>query len=109
MVPAQTETEATGADGVVITTVLHDWLVNLADMPAVPEAGDQIVFENRRFELVPLSGERCWEWHDQWRDSYRLHSIEVLDVTVVVDEAIYANVDLDTYGNIDGDEYGFQI
>lgn len=107
--PARTETEAEGESGVVVTTVLHDWLINSSDLSAAPEAGDQIVWGSNRFEVVAIAGERCWQWHDSYRDSYRVHSVEVENVTEVLDEASYGNIDGDVYGNLDGDEYAFRV
>ena len=81
-VPARRTSEDYGADGSLIVSTNHDWLLDKArlviDGEAIePRRGDLIITaDGQTFVVVPAEAENCWRWTDQYRQRIRVHTIE---------------------------------
>ena len=42
-----------------------------------PQAGDVIVANNRKYEVMDLGGESCWRWSDPYRMTLRIHTKDI--------------------------------
>lgn len=63
--------------GTGIRYELRDFVLRASDLAAagVPERGDEIVFEGRRYVVAAPEGEPCWKWHTrQSHKQIRVHA-----------------------------------
>ena len=73
----KTDFEIADESGLTIGSHVWDFLILAVDLGIEPEAGDVIVTNGRRFEVMNLSGEGCWRWSDPYRQTYRIHTKDV--------------------------------
>lgn len=83
-VPARRTSDDYGADGALIVSTSHDWLIDKSRLvidgeATEPQSGDIIATaDGQTFVVVPDEAENCWRWMDQFRQRIRVHSIERL-------------------------------
>lgn len=81
---ARRSSEDYGADGALVVSTHHDWIVDptrlVIDSELVkPERGDLWVTEaGETFVVVPDEAENSWRWMDQYKQRIRFHTIERL-------------------------------
>lgn len=81
-IPARRSSEDYGADGTLIVSTHHDWLVDpsllvIDGVSVMPERGDIWTTEaGETFVVVPDEAENCWRWMDHYRQRIRFHTIE---------------------------------
>jgi hypothetical protein len=70
----KTDLEVADDYGTTIRTHVIDFLI-LADVLGFePQAGDVIVADGRKFEVMDLAGQGCWRWSDPYRTTFRIHT-----------------------------------
>ena len=87
---------------------LHDFLIFADVLDAEPERKDFITWETRTYMVTHPAGGRVFDYHDSYRMSYRIHSIEVPFIGDPILPGLkgYAPItEGDTYGNASGDTY----
>lgn len=68
--------------GAVHTTQSDDWLIGVADLPALPERDDVIRYvtsggETRTYKVLPINGTRgeaCFRYSDAGESQVRIHT-----------------------------------
>ena len=70
----RSQVEVTDDYGAAVQTSAVDFLILAADLGLEPQAGDVIVCDGRRYEVMDLPGEGCWRWSDPYRTSMRVHT-----------------------------------
>ena len=78
----RTSYEIADGYGATIKTHVIDFLISAEDLTFEPEAGDVIVADNRRYEVMDLGGESCWRWSDPYRMTMRIHTKDTGDEDV---------------------------
>lgn len=73
----KTDYDITSESGLTIKAQTVDYLIQAEELALEPEAGDVIVSDGRRFEVMNLAGEGCWRWCDPYRQTYRIHTKEI--------------------------------
>lgn len=68
--------------GATIKTHVIDFLILFEDLSLEPQAGDVIVADKRKYEVMNLSGESCWRWSDPYRMTMRIHTKDIGDENV---------------------------
>jgi len=69
--------EVTDENGVSIRAHLWDFLVLVADLEFEPKAGDVIIAGGRRYEVMDLGPDGCWQWTGSHMTTYRIHTKDV--------------------------------
>jgi hypothetical protein len=70
----RTEYEVADDYGATVRTHIVDFLVLADDLGFEPQAGDVIVAEGRKHEVMDLAGEGPWRWSDPYRTTCRIHT-----------------------------------
>ncbi|NBC11284.1 MAG: hypothetical protein GVY24_06035 [Planctomycetes bacterium] len=77
----QTRYEIHEESGFVSGGHVWDFLIVATELPGiVPGAGDLIVADGRRYEVMPLGEDtQGWRWSDPFRGTYRIHTRDIGD------------------------------
>ena len=113
--PTLQRTISVDFEGFVHDAVLMDWIIRADQFSSVtgfynPRNQDSIVDGIDTWIIQHPAGEREWEWHDPYQDSYRIHCI--LDKARYFDEVKkktfddYVNAVSGAYTNANGENYG---
>jgi hypothetical protein len=73
----KTNVELADESGLAVWSHVWDFLIMADDIGWEPEAGDVIVVNGRKYEVMNLSGEGCWRWSDPYRTTYRIHTKDI--------------------------------
>ena len=73
-VPGRTVFQTHNEYGQWVRLETRDFLVRAADMEADPVAGEEIVFDERTYEILAPNGEPCWRWSDPFHTVRRVHT-----------------------------------
>ena len=73
----RSESEAIDADGVAFIFQVTDFMIRNQDIDFVPVVGDFIIYNSRKFELLPIGTEGVWRWSDSFNLTRRVHTKEV--------------------------------
>ena len=73
----KTDFEVADESGLKIGSHVWDFLILADALGFEPEAGDVIVADGRRFEVMNLGGDGCWRWSDPYRQTYRIHTKDI--------------------------------
>lgn len=63
-----------GEYGTYARVELRDFIVRREALPSDPEAGDEIVFGGRAYEVAAPNGEPAWRWSDAHGVAIRIHT-----------------------------------
>jgi len=66
--------EVTDENNVSIRAHLWDFLVLAEDLPFEPKAGDAIISDGRKYEVMELGQDGCWQWTGSHMTTYRIHT-----------------------------------
>jgi hypothetical protein len=66
--------EVTDETGVSIRAHLWDFLALAVDLGFEPKAGDVIIADGRRYEVMDLGPDGCWQWTGSHMTTYRIHT-----------------------------------
>ncbi|QDU33044.1 hypothetical protein KS4_10850 [Poriferisphaera corsica] len=75
-----TELDVSDGYGTTIKSHATDFLILAEDLDFEPKAGDTIVFDDRIYEVMTLSGQGLgghWQWSDPYHTTYRIHTKEI--------------------------------
>ena len=75
-----TKYEEVDAGGVSVESRVWDFLI-AADEINEPRAGDQIIADGQKYELLPVGSDGVWRWSDPFRRTYRIHTRQIGVVT----------------------------
>ena len=75
----RTEYEISDAAGATVSAQVWDFLITAAELGFEPEAGDVIVADGRRHEVMRLGSEGCWRFSDPFGTTYRIHTKHIGD------------------------------
>lgn len=78
----KTSYEIADGYGATIKTHVIDFLISAEDLTFEPQAGDVIVADGRKHEVMDLGGESCWRWSDPYRMTMRIHTKDTGDEDV---------------------------
>lgn len=73
----KTSYEVADGYGATIKTHVIDFLILAEELQFEPEAGDIIVANGRKYEVMNLIGESCWRWSDPYRMTLRIHTKDI--------------------------------
>ena len=73
----KTSYEVADGYGATIKTHVIDFLILAEELQFEPQAGDAIVANNRKYEVMDLAGESCWRWSDPYRITMRIHTKDI--------------------------------
>ncbi len=73
-VPGRTSFVQRGEYGAYARIELRDFVIRREALPADPEAGDEIAFGGRVYEVSAPSGEPAWRWSDAQCAAIRVHA-----------------------------------
>ena len=73
-VVGRTVFRAMDVDGVWTRIETRDFIVPKEYLPLEPQAGDEIEFLGRTYEVLSPAGEPCWRWSDAFHTAYRIHA-----------------------------------
>ena len=73
----RTRFEVADESGLTVDAQAWDFLILADELGLVPEAGDVIAANGRRYEVMNLGGEGCWRWSDPYRQTYRIHTKDI--------------------------------
>jgi hypothetical protein len=62
----------------LMPVMIHDFLITASDLNIEPEEGDVIVYQSRRYEVLPAGG-ATWQWSDPYKTTYRIHTKDIGD------------------------------
>lgn len=65
--------------GTTIQSHVFDFIINVDELPSTPAAGDVVLVDGRKHEVLAVAGEE-WRWSDQYRTAYRVHTKDVGEV-----------------------------
>lgn len=76
-IPAETERDNLGEDGLVMSERSQDWLISKDDIPGVePARSHWVVVNGERFDLVQWENEKHFRFHDAPTNQiYRIHTL----------------------------------
>lgn len=67
--------------GVTVRTASVDFIVEASDLGQEPKRGDEIIYANRRYEVLAPNNEPCWRWSGTDFKTYRIHTKYIGDVS----------------------------
>ena len=70
----RTDLEVTDDYGGSVQAHSVDFLAAAGSLPFAPQAGDTVILDGRRFEVMNLPGEGCWRWTSPFRTTVRIHT-----------------------------------
>ena len=73
-VPGRTVFHSRGEHGTWMRVETRDFVVRAGDMDFDPQAGDEVSFDGRVYEVLAPNNEPCWRWSDPFRTARRIHS-----------------------------------
>lgn len=81
-IPGFTNTEEQSVDGAVFSSITDDFLIEVTDLVldgelTTPQRNDRIDWGERTFEVFSDGARRAYDYTDQYRTSYRVHTKEV--------------------------------
>jgi hypothetical protein len=76
-VPGRTLTEADFGEGVIRTDRMHDFIVNIDEFGLVPQRGDTISWDGRKYEVLNPTGGKHFDEIGPYKQLYRIHAKEV--------------------------------
>jgi hypothetical protein len=62
--------------GATLRAHVIDFLITANQLGFDPQAGDAIVADGQRYEVMDLAGQGAWRWSDPGRTTYRIHTKE---------------------------------
>lgn len=82
VIPGLTRMEVDNIDGAVTSEVVPDFLIKVIDLvinneQVTPKRHDRIEWNGRMFELFSVGSSREYDYTDQYRTMYRVHTKEV--------------------------------
>ena len=80
VVPGLATSEIETNDGLVVSRIERDFLVEKEDLKALgrdPQRGDVIKLNGESFKVSNTAGAREWDWHGCYQDAYRIHVQQV--------------------------------
>ena len=60
--------------GATLRAHVIDFLITSEVLGFDPQAGDVIVADGRRYEVMDLAGQGAWRWSDPYSTTYRIHT-----------------------------------
>lgn len=51
-----------------------DFIITVDDLGLEPQKGDEIVYNERRYEVLAPNNESVWRWSGNNQDTYRIHT-----------------------------------
>ena len=75
----KTDIEVEDNTGISVSSFVWDFLIEAQVLAFEPQAGDVIVINNRRYEVMNLSGQGCWRWTGPNQKTYRIHTKDIGD------------------------------
>lgn len=73
----RTEAEISDESGITINAFVNDFLILADDLADEPEAGDVIVADGRKYEVLDLGNEGVWRWSDNYKNMMRIHTKDI--------------------------------
>ncbi len=73
----KTDYEVADDYGATIRTHVIDFLILTDELGHEPKAGDVIVADGRKYEVMNLAGEGPWRWSDPYRTTLRIHTKDI--------------------------------
>ena len=73
-VVGRTVFRSTDESGIWTRVETRDFIVPKEYLPLEPQAGDEIEFLGRTYEVLSPAGEPCWRWSDAFHTAYRIHA-----------------------------------
>ena len=73
-VAGRTVFRSAGESGMWTRIETRDFIVPKEYLPLEPQAGDEIEFLGRTYEVLSPAGEPCWRWSDAFHTAYRIHA-----------------------------------
>ena len=73
----KTNYEIADGYGAMVGTSVIDFLILAEELQFEPDAGDVIVANGRKYEVMNLVGESCWRWSDPYRMTMRIHTKDI--------------------------------
>lgn len=70
----KTDYEVADEYGATIRSHVVDFLILADDLDLEPQAGDVIVTDGRKYEVMDLAGEGSKRWSDSHHTTYRIHT-----------------------------------
>ena len=70
----KTDYEVVDDYGATIQTHVIDFLILAGELEFQPRAGDVIVADNSKYEVMSLPGQGPWRWSDPYKVTYRIHT-----------------------------------
>ena len=64
--------------GIRVQSYIWDFLIDVTALGLTPERGDIITSDGVRYEVTNLGDERCWRYTSPTRETYRIHTQEVV-------------------------------
>ena len=68
---------AGGGGGATIRTHVIDFLILADDLGHEPKAGDAVVADGRKYEVMDLAGDGAWRWSDPYHTTFRIHTKDI--------------------------------
>jgi len=73
----RTRCQVANESGLTVNAQAWDFLVRADELGLVPEPGDVIEANGRRYEVMNFGGDGCWRWSDPYRLTYRIHAKDI--------------------------------
>ena len=73
----KTDYEVADEYGSTVRTHVIDFLILADELGQEPQAGDVIVADDRRYEVMDLAGQGAWRWSDPYRTTFRIHTKDI--------------------------------
>lgn len=63
--------------GITVRVQSTDFLISADQVPFIPVQGDEIIYRNKRFEVLAPNNEPVWRWSDPSMQIMRIHTKEM--------------------------------
>ena len=70
----KTDLDVTDDNGAAVRSYVWDFLIDADDLGLTPQGGDEIVYDSRIYEVMPLGADGVWRWSGPHRTTYRIHT-----------------------------------
>ena len=74
---SQVRRELVDGNGMPVTALVMDFIVDTGALAFEPATGDMIEFNGRRYEVGEFGEDKCWRWTDASRLALRIHTRDV--------------------------------
>ena len=71
---SQVRRELVDGNGMPVTALVMDFIVDTGALAFEPAVGDMIEFNGRRYEVGEFGEDRCWRWTDASQLARRVHT-----------------------------------